>query len=323
LKEILSQSEIDSLINAINQGNEVSQQQEEQKDIVAKKYDFRRPNKFTKEQIRTLYMIHENYSRITANFLSGYLRSSISMKIASVEQLTYEDFLVSIPSPTLLTIFQMPPLNGSAVMEFNSNFTLPVIDLLFGGIGRKISRVRELTEIEISVMRTMNQKMLDNFAFVWRDVIELEPAIESLETNPQFNQIIAPNETVAIITFSVTVAENSGTINLCLPYLTLEPVISSLTAQQWFAGQQFGGNDKEKEKYIENCLGKVKLNLSVNCGETHVSLREFLQLREGDVVLLDKHVGNDLDLTVEGYPKFKVQPGTIRNKLAMQITGKF
>ena len=317
----LSQSEIDALINHLNSDdNSVPELIKEEPEIAAKIYNFRRPNKFTKDQLRTLFMINENFSRIISNYLSGYLRSTINIKIASVEQITYEEFLVSIFSPTLLTIFQMEPLVGSAVLETSHNFTSPAIDLMFGGAGRNRNKVKELTEIELRVLRKLIEKFLENMALAWLDVFKFKILIDSMESNPQYNQIISPNETVAIITFTADIANNQSILNLCLPYATLKEVIPNLTAQNWFAAQQ--STDASQAKDVENRLGNVALDITACCGETQLTIQEFLQLEEGDVVLLDTIVGEDMELLIEGHPKFSFQPGIIGDQLAAMITGK-
>ncbi len=321
MSDVLSQSEIDKLITAFANGqDDLSLQAKEELQVTAKNYNFRKPNKFTKDQLRTLFMINENLSRILANFLSGYLRSRVNINIVSVEQSTYEEFLLSMVSPVLITIFQMPPLTGSAVMEFNSNFFTPVIDLLLGGNGRRSTDHRELTEIELRVMKNLNQKILENMAIAWLDVFHFEPLIGSMETNPQFNQIISPNETVAIITFTTEVAENQSIIYLCFPWETLKEAIPNLTAQNWFATQKY--QDESNTKDILNNLSKVSLNISACCGQTDLTVREFLQLEEGDVILLNNIVGDDMELLVEGSPQYKIQPGIIGNKLATLVTGR-
>ncbi len=319
MNETLSQSEIDALINSIA-GGESQILEREVSQPEAKKYDFRRPNKFTKDQLRTLYMINENFARIVSNFLSGYLRNSIKITIESVEQTTYEEFLVSVFTPTLLTIFQMEPLEGVAVFEFNHDFTYPAIDLLFGGTGKKANRVKELTEIELRVLRKLNEKLLENMALAWTDVYRFTPLIEALETNPQYNQILSPNETVAIITFSAEVANNRSIINLCLPYGTLKEAISNLTAMNWFAAQQ--DFDILQSKNIENRLENVSLELNACCGETQLTIQEFLQLEEGDVVLLGTKMGEDMKLLIDDLPKFTFQLGVLGEKVAAIITGK-
>jgi flagellar motor switch protein FliM len=320
MDDALSQSEIDALINHLNSEESVSELVKEETQNTAKKYNFRRPNKFTKDQLRTLFMINENFSRIISNYLSGYLRSTINIKIASVEQVTYEEFLVSIFSPTLLTIFQMPPLVGSAVLETNHNFTSPAVDLMFGGAGKSSNRVRELTEIEVRVLKKLIQKLLENMALAWSDVFKFDITIESMDSNPQYNQIISPNETVAIITFTAGIANTQSIINLCLPFATLKEAIPNLTAQNWFAIQQCA--DASQAQVVENRLGRVSLDLTACCGETQLTIQEFLQLEEGDVVLLDTVVGENMQLLVEGHSKFSFQPGVVGEQLAAMITGK-
>lgn len=320
MDEILSQTEIDTLINKMSNGESQSLDNKEDIRLSVKQYNFRRPNKFTKDQLRTLYMINENYSRILSNFLSGYLRSTVSIKIAAVEQITYEEFLVSVASPTLLTNFQMEPLNGTAVFEIGHNFTSPAIDLLFGGVGRNSNKVKELTEIELRVLRKLIEKVLENMALAWSDVFKFSPKIDSMDTNPKYNQIISPNETIAIITFTADIAKNHSILNLCLPYTTLKETIPNLTAQNWFAAQQY--SDISQSKTIENRLGMVSVDLDACCGVTMLTVEEFLQLDQGDVVLLNKIVGEDMELMIQGHPKLKFQPGIVGNHLAALITGK-
>ena len=321
MKDILSQSEIDELINAIVVGEEeITDVPEESSPTAAKEYNFRRPDKFTKDQIRTLYMINEIFAKLLSNFLSGYFQSTVSVKIMSVQQITYEDFLLSIPSPTLLTIFKMAPLNGSVIMEYNNNFSFPIIDLLLGGMGRKTKNTRQLTDIELGVLKKVNEKVLQNMALAWEGVLKIDPVIETLETNPQLSQIISPNETVAIITFSADIGGNHSLINLCIPYVTIKDKLSSLTTQHWFAHQQHEGTSPEKETINKNRLNSITLKLTACCGETTITVRDILDLGERDVILLDKKVGNDMEIIIEGHPKYRGQPGIKDNKLAMLIT---
>lgn len=322
MSEVLSQEEIDLLLGALDSGELNAQDASESEDTkVIKSYDFRRPNKFTNDHMRTLRMIHENFSRILSNFLSGYLRTNIVINIASVDQLTYEEFLVSIPSPTLLTNFQMVPLNGNAILECNSNFYFPIIDSLFGGQGKKYGKSRELTDIELGVLKKLNEKILEHLAIAWADVCEFNPKIDSYEINPQLNQVISPNEIVAIVSFSTEVGDEKGILNICLPFLTLESVISKLSAHFWFSNQD-SNKSSDDENEIGSMLVNVPLSLDAICGEVDVTIRDFLQLGVGDVVSLEKKVNDDMNLLVEGILKYKVQPGIIGNKLAVQVTEK-
>src|SRR5690554_5747980 len=242
MKDVLSQEEIDSLIQALSTG-ELDESEKKTEEVSL--YDFKRPNKFSKEQTRTLLNIHENFARILSNFLTVYLRTNVQVKMESVSQITFEEFIFSLPSPTLMTIFSAGETMGSAMLETNPQFVFPIIDLLFGGRGEMPSAARELTEIELTVMRRILAKILENLRYAWEDVYELTPVIENMDTNPQFNQMIASSETVALMTFSTTIGEVKGLINLCFPYLTLEPVVPNLTSQHWFAATRMVEKDKK------------------------------------------------------------------------------
>lgn len=322
MSSVLSQDEIDLLLGAIDSGDLEETEIKEEK-LQIKTYDFRRPNKFTNDHMRTLHMIHENFARIISNYLSGYLRTSLNIEIASVDQITYEEFLVSISSPTLLTNFSMAPLDGSAIFECNSNFTFPIIDSLFGGEGKKFGDVREITDIERSVLKKLNQKILDNLASAWSGVFEFDAQIENMETNPQLNQIISPNEIVALVTFVTEIKGEKGIINLCFPFLTLEDVIDNLSAQFWFSSQDSKKvhEDKSKDEITHRILN-ASLDFTALCGETNISIRDFLQLGVGDVIPLDNKVDEDLHLLVEGILKYKGQPGLVGENIAVQVTEK-
>lgn len=319
-KEILSQSEIDMLISALASGSltaeEVKKENKGQGGI--RKYDFRRPNKFSKDQLRTLFMLHDNAARVLSNYLSAYLRTSFQFKIVSVEQLTYEDFVMSIPSPTLMTVFSMAPLKGNAIWENNPALVFPIIDLLFGGQGRMVAKVREFTDIELGVMQRVTSKIIENIAASWSDLFKFTPKIEAVETNPQFNQIISPTETVAIVTFSALIGKYEGMANLCLPYLTLEPVVSKLSAHYWFAHQEpeAGG----ARRAMQRQLMKLDLELKVLMGETSISVRELLQLQVGDVVPINTSMGGAIPLQVANETRFYAYPGVLGPRLAVQVS---
>jgi flagellar motor switch protein FliM len=316
-RDTLTQSEIDSLINAITAGTidtEVKPEKEEYQS-----YDFRRPTKFSKEQIRTLQIIHDNYARIMGNFLTAFIRVPVKLQVVSVAQVTYEEFIFSLPVPTLMTIFNASPDTGIAMLETNPAFVFTLIDLLFGGEGKPLAKIRELTEIELTVMRQVNEKFLDNLGYVWKGIVELSPQIESMDTNPQFNQVIASSEIVALVTLSVNVQNVQGFINLCFPYMTLEKVLPNLTAQQWF--DQFQHASPGSPGNVAERLTAPEVELAVVLGSSQITLEDFMQLREGDVLPLQRRQGEPLEVLVEGHPVFKAQPGVRGRHLGVQITG--
>ncbi len=318
-KDILSQSEIDSLISAVSSGK-LGEEEEEQEEIEEhQSYDFRRPSKFSKEQLRTLQVIHENYARILGNFLSAYLRVPVQVQLASISQVTYEEFTFSLPVPTLMTIFDMNSELGTAMLETNPSFVFPLIDLVFGGEGEGTKQTRELTDIEITVMRRINSKLLENLKYVWEDIIELDPKIEGMDTNPQFNQMFASTETAALLTFTTQIKESQGLINLCFPFISLEKIMPKLTAQYWFK-QAPQETAPFQENVILKQLEKVDVELSAVLGRTVVTLEDFLQFREGDVIQLSLLEGEDLDVYIEDQHLFKGQPGTVGQNLGVKIT---
>ncbi|MEW5785279.1 MAG: flagellar motor switch protein FliM [Bacillota bacterium] len=317
-RDTLTQSEIDSLINAISAGAIDTHAKPEKEEHHT--YDFRRPTKFSKEQMRTLQIIHDNYARIMGNFLSAFLRVPVKLMVVSVAQVSYEEFVLSLPVPTLMTIFNASPEMGLAMLETNPTFVFTLIDLLFGGAGKPPNKIRELTEIEISVMRQVKEKFLDNLGYVWKGIVELSPQIESMDTNPQFNQVISSSETVALVTISANVQNVQGFINLCFPYTTLERVLPNLTAQQWFDQfQQATG--KEKPGNVKQCLMVPEIEVRVVLGMSRITLEDFMQLREGDVLPLQRRQGESLEVLVEGHPVFKAQPGMRGRHMGVQIVG--
>ncbi len=320
MKDVLSQSEIDSLVSALDTGEIDSQEQElyeEEKEV--KKYDFRKPSKFSKEQIRTLQIIHDNFARSLGNYLSAYLRNVVQVKVESVSQVSYGEFINSLPVPTLMAVLNLSPNLGTAVMETNLQFVFPMIDILCGGAGQVPSKLRELTEIEQTVMQRVYYKVLERLRYVWEDFYELEPTIESLETNPQYNQALSSNETVALITMSTNIAESQGFINICLPFISLEPVMPHLSAQHWF--KNISSKAEGEEKYhLTSRVKDVEVTLFAVLGEAVISVEEFVELRVGDVLPLGRSVDEQLDLYIENSLKFKVQPGTSGKKNSVQIT---
>ncbi|MCL6557953.1 MAG: flagellar motor switch protein FliM [Firmicutes bacterium] len=320
MPEVLSQEEIDTLLTALTTG----QLKPEEAHAVAlmptqKKYDFRRPNKFSKDQLRTLHILHENLARILSGFLSGYLRTNITVTVSSVEQLTFDDFSRSLPMPTLITIFTLKPLKGIAVMETNPHFLLPVIDLMFGGPGDMPKKIRELTDIEISVAKKLNAKLLENLSFAWSDIFSVTPEIEAVETNPRFQQVISPSEVVVVIAFTTIVGTGArGVINLCLPHLTLEPVLAQLST--YYHTRPEGYQEGSSEKEITYWVNQVPVEMAVLVGETEVTVREFLNLQAGDVLPLNRGINQDMDVYVGGLLRYKAQAGLVGRHLGIQIT---
>ena len=225
-EDVLSQSEIDKLLSALSDGSVSAEEvkaDEEQKKV--KTYDFKRPDKFSKDQIRTLFMLHESFSRLLNTYLSTHLRTMVNVEVASVEQLTYQEFVQSLANPSVISILAVPPLKGNIIMEVNTEIAFAFIDRVFGGEGKSGIKTRVLTEIEEAVMRRFVDKATSHLKEAWANVVEFYPSLEATESNPQFTQIVPPSDMVVIVTIQMKVGEVEGMMNICIPYLVLEPIM--------------------------------------------------------------------------------------------------
>ncbi|MBL4932897.1 MULTISPECIES: flagellar motor switch protein FliM [Clostridium] len=320
MAEVLSQSEIDALLSALSTGElqpeELQKDEEKQK---VKLYDFRSPQKFSKEHIRTLELIHDNYARIISNYLSGQLRKNVKVKIETVEQITYEEFIHSVSNPTILTIFTLAPLSGSILFETNPQFVYQVLDILLGGDGeRKLYTAKEFTDIDKNIIQQVNAGLISNLKLAWEDLISVEPAVDSIETNPALNQTLAPTEPVALIVFSVELGKSNCFINLCIPYLSLEKVLDKLVVQYWFRDEGEGDKEESKKKVLDR-LNNVDVSMHVELGKTHLMVDDFLKLVNGDIVKLDNKFTEPVKVFVENEVSYIGKPGVIGKKAGVAI----
>ncbi len=329
MTEVLSQDEIDQLLNAISSGSpdageEIAQATDQKK---IKLYDFKRPDKFSKEQIRTVQNMHDSFARLTTSSLSAQLRCLVDVKVASVDQLTYEEFTRSIPTPTALGIINMDPLKGSAILEIDPGVTFAIVDRLFGGPGQSTTKInRELTDIESSVMEGIIVRILGNMREAWSQIIDLRPRLSNIDTNPQFIQIVPPNEMVILVTLEIKITDKQkdveieGMMNFCIPYLTIEPIIGKLSTQFWYSSVRRGGTT-ENLATIRGQISSIQIPLVVELGKTELNMYEVMMLRPGDTIRLpNSHIKGPLLLNVVNRRKYHCRPGLMGNRVAVQIT---
>lgn len=318
MSDVLSQSEIDALLSAMSGGeyNEIEEEQPEDTHNV-KKYDFKRPNKFSKEHIKTLERVHENFARLVSNYLSTHLRTSVQMKVVSVEQITFDEFIRSIPNPTILITFLLQPFTDVMILETGQQFDLQLIDILFGGSGKSTIKTREFTDIEKNIIKRIDLKMLEELKPSWEDVMDVDAKFVSMETNPALCQVLSPNESVALVSISVNIADNESLINMCIPYISIEKFVDKLVKQYRNVSSV---NDNEGNKVaLSEKLNDVNLDLSVLLGKTTITVEEFTNLNIGDCLILDKKTTEPLDAYIGKDKYFKVSPGTIGRKRGAQI----
>lgn len=319
MADILTQGEIDALLSALDSGElnpeELEKEEEKQK---VKPYDFRSPQKFSKDHIRTLELIHDNFARIISNYLTAQVRTNVKIKIETVQQITYEEFIHSVPNPTILTIFKMPPLSGSILFETNPQFVYQIIDVLLGGPGVGQYKLREFTDIDKNIIKQVNKGLISNLKLAWEDVLDVEPEIEGLETNPALNQTLAPSEPVALITFSAEMGGNNTFINICIPYLSIEKVLDKLVVQYWFRESDIEILEESKQK-LRKRIDIIELPLISILGSTNITVGDFLNLSIGDVITLDSKTSDPVKMVVGNQPYMWAKPGIIGKNRGVQI----
>ncbi|MBP1904180.1 flagellar motor switch protein FliM [Paenibacillus turicensis] len=317
--DVMSQNEIDALLAALSSGEmdaEELKKEETQKKIRA--YDFKRAVRFSKDHIRSLTRIHENFARYLTTYFSAQLRTFVQISVVQVEQLPYDEFIRSIPKMTILNIFEAEPLEGRMVLEVHPNVAYAMLDRLLGGVGAAPSKMGALTEIETIIMEKIFSRAFDSLQEAWKTVMDINPRMEALETNPQFMQIVSPNETIALISLSTKIGDTTGMINLCIPHVVIEPIMSKLSVHHWFVSQKKSRVPEEVEA-LQHRVHRAKLPIVAELGESQITISEFLSLAVGDVISLNKPVEDGLAIRIGDKLKYIGSPGTIKDRIAVQI----
>ncbi|MFD1171912.1 flagellar motor switch protein FliM [Oceanobacillus picturae] len=317
--EVLSQNEIDALLSAITSGEmDAEELKKEDKEKKVRVYDFKRALRFSKDQIRSISRIHENYARMLTTFFSAQLRTYVNINVASVDQIPYEEFIRSVPKMTVLNTYSVAPLEGRIVMEINPNIAYALLDRILGGKGFSANKVDNLTEIETILMSQIFEKAIVNLQEAWASIVEIDPVMEEFEVNPQFLQMVSPNETVVVVSLNTAIGDTSGLINICIPHIVLEPIISKLSVHYWMQTSTKERDDEAYNKLSTN-LETAKVEAKTLLGTTDINIEQFLNLKPNDVIGLDQTIDQPLILEVNDKPKFYVQPGKLKNKLSVQV----
>lgn len=317
--DVMSQDEIDNLLKALSSGEVDAEEFKDDEQVSVKDYNFSRPSKFSKEHLRTLEIIFENYGRLLDANLPAYLRKNVQVAVVNSEAIAYSEFSNALSNPVIFGIIDFEPLQGSIVMELASNIGYAMIDRLLGGAGESIEKRREFSEIEISILERILTIYIDYLREPWQNVIAVHPKLNRIETNSQFAQIIAPNEMVAIVTLNVTVGDEEGLMNVILPYITLEEVMDKLNTKYWYSTMQ----QKDEESYeeaIESIISKTKVPIRAVLGNSSISVNDFANIQRGDIIKLDTKIDQELNIFVGNILKFKALPGTATDKYAVRVT---
>lgn len=319
MADVMSQDEIDRLLNQISSGEFDVEEMKNQPEKQVKNYDFARPSKFSKEHLRTLEIIFEHYSRLLSTEMPAYLRKQCTVDVMNSEVVIYSEFSNALSEPVLLGVVNFDPLKGNVIMEIGPNLGYAIIDRLLGGTGAAIEKNRDFSEIELTILERIFTIWVNLLREPWKNVIDINPRLERIETNSQFAQIISPSETIAIITMSVKIGDVSDQMSICLPYVCIESVMDKLNTKYWFSKTQ-ENDDKVYEKEVENLIEKAAVPVRAILGHSSISIEDFSNIQVGDVIRLDKDVSQELDVLVGDMRKFTAMPGSFEDKYAVRIT---
>ncbi|MBQ9700315.1 MAG: flagellar motor switch protein FliM [Lachnospiraceae bacterium] len=317
--EVLSQNEIDNLLKALSTGELDAEEYKNSNEKQVKLYDFKRPSKFSKEHLRTLEIIFEHYGRLLYTNLPAYLRKTVSVEVVNSEAVVYSEFSNALSNPVLLGIVDATPLNGKIVMELGTNLCYAIIDRMLGGSGVSMEKKREFSEIEIIIIERILSICVDLLREPWQNVVNIAPRLERIETNPQFAQLISPQEMISIITLSIKIGDVEGLMNVLLPFATLEDVMDKLNTKYWFSTMK-EKDENTYEEAIESLISRAEIPIRAVLGHSSITVNDFVNLQKGDIIKLDAEVGKELDVYVANIKKFKALPGSSNENFAVRVT---
>ena len=320
MAKILSQEEVDALLKSHAKGTKAAgptpgpaaapataaptpkaKKPQQQKKVTL--YNFRRPDRVSREQMRSLHFMHDRFARNFSSSLSAYLRTITEVNLVSVEQLSYQEFLLSVPDPTCFNAISIRPLEGAFALEVNPQLVFPIIDKMLGGPGDALKHLRNMTDIEQSIFDGVLKLALDDLREAWRGIIDLDFKIQARETSPQLIQIVAPNEVVLLVVFEVKMGSVVGMINLAIPSIILEPVANKFD-QEMYTGYKKSSTFEEARLLMES-LKRCEMEVCAEIRGTSLRLSDVLGLQAGDLIPLNKRFDAMLDLTVDGIPRYQ------------------
>lgn len=322
MAKILSQEEIDALLTTVSSSQpdeEISSSLAEPQTRSVVTYDFKHPNRVSKDQVRTLENMHDNFSGHVSSTLSAMLRTMVDVDLVSVDQINYSEYIMSLVAPSCSYTYSAKPLDGLCILDFNPTLTFAFIDRVFGG-GEKILEIeRELTGIEKAVMSKITRRIFGDLEKSWQNIVPIEIEEKSFETNPQFIQIIPSGETVIVVSLQLKLFKATGLLTICYPYVSLEPVLTKLSAQNWIDATKKRGLDSTTESNRDN-LQSISIEVALTLARTRLKMRDFLNLKPGDIVATDTPINSLAELLVAGKKKFLCRPGLFGKRRAGQVT---
>ena len=317
--DVLSQSEIDNLLAALSSGELDAEEFKDTGEKQIKNYDFLRPSKFSKEHLRTLESIFEHYGRLLSTNLPAYLRKNVQVEVINAEAQAYSEFTNALSNPVLLGVVDFSPLAGNIIIELAENLGYAIVDRMLGGGGSPLDKSRDFSEIELTIIERIFTVFTDLLREPWSNVIELNPRLIRIETNPQFAQIISPSEMTSIVTVNIKIGNVEGLMNVCLPYACLEDVIDKLNMKYWYSTMKVK-DDKSYDDMIQTAIGKAKIPVRAVLGKSMISLNDFINIQVGDIIRLNSKVEDELNIYVGNINKFTALPGSSSEAYAVRIS---
>lgn len=317
--DTLSQEEIDNLLKAFNDGDLNADDFSDTKEKQVKNYDFARPSKFSKDHLRTLEIIFENYGRLLSTNLPAYLRKNVQVEVVNAEANTYSEFANALSNPVILGVVNFAPLEGNIIIELSANLGFTIVDRMLGGGGAPLERNRDFTEIELIILERVLEVCTNLLVDPWESVVSIEPRLERIETNSQFAQFISPGEMTAIITMSVKIGSVEGLMNICIPYSCVEPVIDKLNTKYWYSSMKESDSGAYQE-VIEDIIDYAKILVKAMLGRSTISVNDYINIQIGDIIKLDTKVNDELEVYVGNIKKFTALPGATSDSYAVRVT---
>ena len=321
MADILSQEEIDALLDVVEDDGDTSLESDEEALLPQRQvtlYDFKRPNRVSKEQLRAFRGVHDKMARSLASQISSIMRSIVEIQFHSVDQMTYGEFLMSLPNPTSFNVFSMKPLEGSGVIEINPSIAFPMLDRLLGGKGEPFDANREFSDIELSLFETILRVMMSTLKEAWGPVMEVFPNVESKESSPNVVQIVAQNEIVVMVVMEIIIGHSSGMMNICYPVIALEPILPKLASRDLMLNET--SSKKSRNTELQVLLGGAQVNVEASLGGAELTLGGILDLKVGDVLRLSSPANDVVTVSVDGKERFKGAIGLRRFRKSIQVT---
>lgn len=322
--DVLSQAEVENLLNAMDGEPEAVPTEEATLGPTRSRekitvYDFKRPERVGKEQMRALQTMHEGFGRNFGAALSALLRTIVEVKLTSVDQLTYSEFVFSLENPTCFNLINAKPLEGQLILDMNPSILFPIIDRLLGGstTGAAPAR-RPLTEIELRLVARITDLFLDEMQHAWENVLHLDLEVDRVESNPQLVQIIPANEVVILVSFELTVGETRGMVNLCIPFNSIERISNKLSANSWVSYSKRPPT-AESIQLVSDRIAEAPLEVVVELAATTITTGDLIGLRVGDIIASEKDISEALIVSIEGNPKFEASAGQFKGRKAIEI----